>query len=389
MISTTPDANCYVGRNTKFASGGISTSSVVVFFTSGGIFLHWVAFFYIGWHFFTLGVSFYIRWCKQQLHQVFHSAVNNIDKQQQLTTLTNDNYNHTSSTYHTHFHLVMLQSSITRKRKAIEVKPSAALIASLRELFTFSPFGLCCRQCNKGATIQLDKRSIQIHLKNHGLDSRVATVHSLFVTFQTQLDNVKALGTIEPYCSDNKAYIGYSCICGHVIQFRKDSALRHCRKIGCDVSKLQKINLIKLCCGRYVSQSQVTSLFNEQKQIFERPSRLSPNAVVNLGDFPPIVSPLSSIEELFTFSPFGLQCRQCKKGTMIQLDERSISDHLKNHLMDSRISIVRSILMHFTRQVNSAKASGTIEPYQSNDKLYRGYSCNCGQVFPIRKDNAL
>jgi hypothetical protein len=76
MISTTPDANCYVGRNTKFVSGGISTSSVVLFFTSGGIFLHRV------W-LFTSGVFFYI-WCKQQLHQVFHSAV---DKDQSLTRL--------------------------------------------------------------------------------------------------------------------------------------------------------------------------------------------------------------------------------------------------------------------------------------------------------------
>ena len=77
MISTTPDANFYVGRNPKLASGGISTFSVVVFFASGGIFLHRVGFFYI--------------WCKQQLHQVFHSAVDNIDEQQRSTTLTNDN----------------------------------------------------------------------------------------------------------------------------------------------------------------------------------------------------------------------------------------------------------------------------------------------------------
>ena len=90
MISTTPDANFYVGRNPKLASGGISTFSVVVFFASGGIFLHRVALFYIGWHFFTSGGFFYI-WCKQQLHQVFHSAVDNIDEQQRSTTLTNEN----------------------------------------------------------------------------------------------------------------------------------------------------------------------------------------------------------------------------------------------------------------------------------------------------------
>jgi hypothetical protein len=55
MISTTPDANFYVGRNTKFAPGGISTCSVVLFFTSCGTFLHRVALFYIVWHFFTSG----------------------------------------------------------------------------------------------------------------------------------------------------------------------------------------------------------------------------------------------------------------------------------------------------------------------------------------------
>ena len=116
----------------------------------------------------------------------------------------------------------------------------------------------------------------------------------------------------------------------------------------------------------------------------------SPNVVVSLEDLPDVVDPtLSSIEDLFTFSPFGLQCQQCNKSTMIQLNERSISDHLKSHCMDNRLTIVRSILMHFTKQVNNAKASGTIEPFKSDDKLYLGYSCNCGKVFPIRKDNAL
>ena len=46
------------------------------FFTSCGTFLHRVALFYIGCVF---------------LHQVFHSAVDNIDEQQRSTTLTNDN----------------------------------------------------------------------------------------------------------------------------------------------------------------------------------------------------------------------------------------------------------------------------------------------------------
>ena len=55
------------------------------FFTSCGIFLHRV-----GGIFLHRVVFFYI-WCKQQLHQVFHSAVDNIDERQQSTTTINDN----------------------------------------------------------------------------------------------------------------------------------------------------------------------------------------------------------------------------------------------------------------------------------------------------------
>jgi hypothetical protein len=42
-----------------------------------------------------------------------------------------------------------------------------------------------------------------------------------------------------------------------------------------------------------------------------------------------VTEPLESIQELFTFSPFGLRCRQCIKCVTIQLDERCIRDHLK------------------------------------------------------------
>jgi hypothetical protein len=114
---------------------------------------------------------------------------------------------------------------MSREQKAAEVtSSSAALISSVQEVFRFSPFGLSCQLCNT-RTIQLDERSIQIHLKKHGMDSRVATVRSLFDSFVTQQDSVKASGTIESYRSDNITYVGYSCICGHVFQFRKDSAL--------------------------------------------------------------------------------------------------------------------------------------------------------------------
>jgi hypothetical protein len=107
---------------------------------------------------------------------------------------------------------------------------------------------------------------------------------------KTQLDNAKALGTIEPYRSDQETYIGYLCICGQVFQSRKDSALRHCKNVGCDGSKLQNVELIKLCCGRYVSHSQVTALFNEQHSI-ERTVCLSSAAVVGVQDIPHLGSP--------------------------------------------------------------------------------------------------
>jgi len=88
-------------------------------------------------------------------------------------------------------------------------------------MFIFSPFGLRCGECSKGAMIQFDKRSIQIHLKKHGMDDRVATVRSFFNLLKIQLDSAKALGTIEPYRSDRETYIGYLCICGQVFQSRK------------------------------------------------------------------------------------------------------------------------------------------------------------------------
>jgi hypothetical protein len=97
-------------------------------------------------------------------------------------------------------------------------------------LFTFSPFGLSCRRCENNVSIQIDARSIQIHLKKHGLDSRAFLVRTLVDGFMSQVLNAKASGSIEPYKSDSNTYMGFSCICGRVFQLRKDSALRHCKK---------------------------------------------------------------------------------------------------------------------------------------------------------------
>jgi hypothetical protein len=38
---------------------------------------------------------------------------------------------------------------------------------------------------------------------------------------------------------------------------------------------------------------------------------------------------LGPIQELFTFSPFGLGCQECKINVPIRMDERCIRDHLK------------------------------------------------------------
>ena len=133
----------------------------------------------------------------------------------------------------------------------------------IRELFTFSPFGLGCRECKINASIQMEERCIRDHLKKHGMTSSIVVVRSLLDMFRTQLEFAKASGTIEPYRIGNNTYAGYSCICGQLFHSRKGSAIRHCKKLGCDAAKLQNIELIKLCCGQYVSEAQVALFFNE------------------------------------------------------------------------------------------------------------------------------
>ena len=80
-----------------------------------------------------------------------------------------------------------------------ESVPVILPLAHSRELFNFSPFGLGCRRCKKSVTIQLDERSIQIHLKKHGMDSRIATIRSLVDKFKTDLEIAIVAATIEPY----------------------------------------------------------------------------------------------------------------------------------------------------------------------------------------------
>ena len=153
----------------------------------------------------------------------------------------------------------------TKKRKEIFDTDTP-----IQELFTFSPFGLCCRQCKTNASIKMEERSLVEHVRKHGLDSRISTIRSLLAKYKALLENARALGTIHPFLSDDKIYIGFSCACGQTFYSRKDSALRHCTRSGCDSSKLQKVELFKLCCGRYVSEAQVTSFFNEAPRITQQ-----------------------------------------------------------------------------------------------------------------------
>jgi hypothetical protein len=93
----------------------------------------------------------------------------------------------------------------------------ATLVNSVTQslvLFTFSPFGLCCQQCVNNMTIPIDTRSIQIHLKKQGLDSRAASVRVLVEGFMAQRVKAKASGSIDAYRSDNNTYVGYACTCG-------------------------------------------------------------------------------------------------------------------------------------------------------------------------------
>jgi hypothetical protein len=116
--------------------------------------------------------------------------------------------------------------------------------------------------------IDFDEKFIRRHLRKHSMDSRVGTVCSLHAEYTTQIDKAIALGTIEPYRSSNSSNIGFSCIC-ELSFLKKGNATRHCKTPGCDASKLQNIELIKLNCGRYVSQAQVTAFFKDD------PTRIS------------------------------------------------------------------------------------------------------------------
>ena len=115
--------------------------------------------------------------------------------------------------------------SITRNRRryhrqqftiTVVMSLSSTISSDPEELFTYSPFGLCCRLCKLNFSNQLDERCISRHLKKHGMDNRVASVKSFFETFKAQIERAKASRDIKPFRSDDIYYVGYSSICGQV-----------------------------------------------------------------------------------------------------------------------------------------------------------------------------
>jgi hypothetical protein len=134
------------------------------------------------------------------------------------------------------------------------------VVLTAKDLFIFSPFGLCCRTCN--TKIQLDERSIREHLNKHKIDSRAATVRPLFEGFLSQCEIAKASGTVDNFRVDNVTHTGYACFCGTIFA-KKGNIVRHCRQKGCDKAKIQQVELFKLCCGQYVTQAQVDTFLND------------------------------------------------------------------------------------------------------------------------------
>jgi hypothetical protein len=114
--------------------------------------------------------------------------------------------------------------------------------------------------------------AISRHLKKHGMDNKLSVIRSIMEEHKKRILVVKASGTIQAYRLDSELYKGFSCVCGQNIHARKDSALRHCKRTGCDPKRLQKVDLIKFCCGRYVTPGQIDSFFtiDNDPRIFQQ-----------------------------------------------------------------------------------------------------------------------
>jgi DEAD/DEAH box helicase len=134
----------------------------------------------------------------------------------------------------------------------------------INDLFGFTPFGLYCLHpdCKNRPQIKATERAIQRHLHKHSVPNRKnATTKEILSSFSEETERAKLSKDITQYREDNVTYTCFICVCSETFPNRKDNAQRHCRKTGCDISKLEKHAAMKLKCGRYVTEEQVEIFF--------------------------------------------------------------------------------------------------------------------------------
>jgi hypothetical protein len=144
--------------------------------------------------------------------------------------------------------------------------PDSDDISTAVNIFVFSPFGLsCCHvDCPRKPFIQLEHRSVQMHLKKHGLRCDSFFVKKVVNDFMSMVSDAKKSGQISDFCADQKEYTGFLCDCGDNFTTMR-SALRHCTRTSCNSVNLKSIKTIKLCCGRYVTELQLDKFFNDKQ----------------------------------------------------------------------------------------------------------------------------
>jgi hypothetical protein len=81
-------------------------------------------------------------------------------------------------------------SSIPQRTTSGEpAETTTVLLDDEDELFIFSPFGLSCRriECQPRSQIQMDYRSIQIHLRKHKLDCKGENVRKILESYSSRV----------------------------------------------------------------------------------------------------------------------------------------------------------------------------------------------------------
>jgi len=140
--------------------------------------------------------------------------------------------------------------------------------------FVVSPFGLLCSRADCPGQRRRDEpnvKMVQHHLKLH-LTERVEDECSTSIqaqrimsSFQEIQRDAIAAGSVDAYRADNKIYNRHVCTCDAKFEPPyKQNAIRHARNsLECDVTRLTTEPVVKLCCGRYVSNQEHINDFLE------------------------------------------------------------------------------------------------------------------------------